>query len=75
MMRSGVSVPMEDAEVDRYKGRADSLEGDFYLSHTSNKLHPINRVGDAFFGSVPQRLLLLISEETAHLKQVFSITN
>ena len=66
---------MKDAEVDRYKGRADSLERRFYLSHTSNKLHPINRVGDVFFGSVPQRLLLLISEETAHLKQVFSITN
>ena len=28
-MRSGVSVLMKDAKVDRYKGRADSLERRF----------------------------------------------
>ena len=64
---------MEDAEVDRYKGRADSLERRFYLSHTSNKLHPMRGRRILRFRSTVYNSLLLISEETAHLKQVFSI--
>jgi hypothetical protein len=47
---------MEDAEVDRYRGRGDSLERRF-LDHISNKLQSHRSqlgVGDAFLGSVPQ---------------------